>query len=85
MLEHKRALEDLQRTMQEKVGKRQTEQITILYRDVQGAVETYAKENGFHLVLAYGEQIDGADVFNFPNINRKMQGMDLGSLGGLLG
>ncbi|MBI3411219.1 MAG: OmpH family outer membrane protein [Planctomycetes bacterium] len=79
LLDHKRAIEDLQRTIQEKVGKRQAEQITTLYHDVSNAVEAYAKANGIHLVLAFGEQIDGADVFNFPNINRKMQGMDLGS------
>ena len=38
----------------------------------------YAQAHAIHVVLGYGEQIDG-DLYTFPNINRKMQGMDLGS------
>lgn len=78
LLAHQRAMEDLDRTMKEKVGKKQTEQIVTLYRDVSDAVTGYAKANGIHLVLAYGEQLEG-DRFNFANIDRVFKGMDLGS------
>jgi Skp family chaperone for outer membrane proteins len=78
ILNNKRQLEDLDREARAKVGKRQEEQIITLYKDVNDLVKAYALNNGIHLVLAYGEQIEG-DLFTFPNINRKMQGMDLGS------
>src|SRR5262249_36340348 len=76
---NKRKLEDLDREARAKIGKRQEEQITILYKDVSDKVDAYAKNNGIHIVLAYGEQFEG-DLFAFPNLNRKMQGMDLGSV-----
>lgn len=78
VVQYKRAMEDLDQETQKNVGKRQEDQIVNLFKDVNDAVKSYAVANGIHLVLAYGEQIEG-DPFNFPNINRKMQGMDLGS------
>src|SRR5205823_6255678 len=65
-------------TMQDKVGKRQTDQITTLYKDMNDTVTVYAKSNGIHLILAYGEQLEG-NPFNFTNVNRQFQGMDLGA------
>lgn len=78
ILGNKRKLEDLDREARAKVGKRQEEQIIALYKDVSDKVKSYAMSNGIQLVLAYGEQIEG-ELYTFPNINRKMQGMDLGS------
>lgn len=77
ILANQRKLEDLDREARRRIGKKQEEQIVLLYKDVAGQVETYAKTNGIHLVLAYGDPAEG-DHFTFPNINRKMQGMDLG-------
>lgn len=75
---NKRMLEDLELKVRKLVGKAQEDQIINLYKEVTGAVEAYAKANGIHLVMGYGEQIDG-DLYSIANINRKMQGMDLGS------
>jgi len=78
VVDYKRALEDLDVETQKKVGKKQEEQITGLFRDLNNAVGAYAKANGIHMVLGYGQQLEG-DLFTFANITRQMQGMDLGS------
>jgi Skp family chaperone for outer membrane proteins len=75
---NQRKLEDLEVLVRKLVGTTQEEQIINLYKEVHRAIEAHARANGIHVVLGYGEQIDG-DIYAFANINRKMQGMDLGS------
>jgi Skp family chaperone for outer membrane proteins len=75
---NQRMLEDLEMKVRKLVGTTQEDQIVNLFREVQAAIQAYAQANGIHVVLGYGEQIDG-DIYAFGNINRKMQGMDLGS------
>jgi Skp family chaperone for outer membrane proteins len=75
---NKRKLEDLELQVRKVMGKTQEDQIITLFREVNDAIKGYAQANGIHFVLGYGEQIDG-DLYSFPNVNRKMQGMDLGS------
>jgi Skp family chaperone for outer membrane proteins len=77
IVNHKRKIEDLNREAQGKFLK-QTEQQTVqIFKEVKGAVQAYAMANGYHIVLAYAEPID-TDPDSLPNINRKVQGMDLG-------
>jgi Skp family chaperone for outer membrane proteins len=78
LLSLKRKMEDLDMQARKLIGKKQEDQIVMLYKEVAGAVQGYAQANGIHLVLGFGEQIEG-DLYSFLNINRKMQGMDLGS------
>jgi Skp family chaperone for outer membrane proteins len=73
---NQRKLEDLELKVRQLVGKTQEDQIINLFKEVQDAIQRYAQANGIHVVLGYGEQIDG-DVYAFANINRKMQGMDI--------
>ncbi len=75
---NRRKLEDLELQVRKLVTKTQEDQIIYLYKEVDAAVQGYARSNGIEMVLGYGEQTDG-DSFSFPNINRKMQGMDLAS------
>ncbi len=77
--DHQRKLEDLELQVRKLIGKTQEEQIIGLYKEVEKAIESYARANAISVVLGYGEQTDG-DIYAFPNINRKMQGMDLGGL-----
>jgi Skp family chaperone for outer membrane proteins len=77
--EHQRKLEDLELTVRKLIGKTQEEQIIGLFREVEDAIKRYATAQAISVVLGYGEQTDG-DLYAFPNINRKMQGMDLGGL-----
>jgi Skp family chaperone for outer membrane proteins len=78
LLKLKRDMEDLDMQARKLIGKKQEEQIVILYKEVTGAIQAFAKANSYHLVLGYGQQIEG-DPYSFANINRMMQGMDLGS------
>ncbi len=78
LLDVKRSLEDLDMQAKKLVGKKQEEQIVTLYKEVVGAIQGVAQSQGYQLVLGYGQQIDG-DIFSVQNINRIMQGMDLGS------
>ncbi len=78
LLKLKRDMEDLDMQAKKLIGKKQEDQIVALYKEVVGAIQAFAQSNGYQLVLGYGQQIEG-DVYTFPNINRIMQGMDLGS------
>ncbi|MBM4068660.1 MAG: OmpH family outer membrane protein [Planctomycetes bacterium] len=79
ILKNKRDLEDLGREAQRLVGKKNEEQVVQLYKEVNEAVKRHAQQQGFHIVLAYGEnQKSGADPLNFANISRKVQGMEMG-------
>ncbi|MFO0970248.1 MAG: OmpH family outer membrane protein [Gemmataceae bacterium] len=72
-----RKLEDMQRQVQAEIGKKQETQIITLYKDLNTAIDAFAKANSYQLVLGYGD-ITG-DLFTVENIDRKMKGMDLGS------
>lgn len=78
LLKLKRDMEDIDREARNLIGKKQEDQIITLYKEVIGAIQTFATAHGYHLVLGYGQQIEG-DPYSFANINRIMQGMDLGS------
>lgn len=73
---NQRKLEDLELRVRNLIGTTQQQQVTALYKEVQGAIAAFARANGVNIVLAYGEQIDG-DLYSFQNINRKMHGMEL--------
>jgi Skp family chaperone for outer membrane proteins len=76
---NQRKLEDLQYEVKKAITKIQEDNIISLLKEVNGAIEAYAKANNIQIVLGFGEQIDG-DLYTFPNITRKMQGMDQGGL-----
>jgi Skp family chaperone for outer membrane proteins len=74
----KRDMEDLDMQAKKLIGKKREEQIVMLFKEMTDAINAFAQANGYQLVLGYGQQIDG-DLYSFGNINRLMQGMDLGS------
>ncbi len=78
--DRKRALEDANLAVRKLIGKQSEEQLVQLWREVVERVEIYGKQNGFHIVLGYGDPQDAKDLHTFANINRKMQGMDAGGL-----
>jgi Skp family chaperone for outer membrane proteins len=75
----RRRLEDLQRQARSKLGKAQEATLLLLWKDAREAVKTYATENGIELVLAYGDPKESELLDLFPNVNRKMQAMDMGA------
>lgn len=78
IVENRRKLEDLDRDVRKLIGKKQEDQLIVLYKDVVGATKAYAEANGITLVFGYGEPFEGTDLYSFLNISRKMQGMGLG-------
>lgn len=78
IINNKRQLEDLQEQAKVLIGKKNEEQVVQLYKEVSDAVQRYAVANGFHMVLAYGENGKQQDPFSFANISRKVQGMEMG-------
>ena len=74
-----RQLEDLDLQARKLIGKKQETQLIQLYKEIQAAVQSYGAQSGYHAIFAYGDPPD-QDLFSFTNINRKMQGMDMGAL-----
>jgi Skp family chaperone for outer membrane proteins len=74
----KRQIEDLDKEARKAFGKKRETQIVQLYKEVDDAVKRYAPANGFHLVLAYGEPVNAADMYSPPNIARKLEGIQMG-------
>jgi Skp family chaperone for outer membrane proteins len=75
----KRRLEDLALEYRKKVSKRTEEQLVQLYKEVNDKIKNYAVAQGFHMILGYGEPMDG-DLLSFVNVTRKMQAMDQGGV-----
>lgn len=80
ILDHKRKLEDLDRNVRSVIGKKQEDQLVQLWKEVNTHIQAFAQANGIHLVMGYGDPLTPEEMTAFPNINRKMQGMDLGSV-----
>ncbi len=80
ILDRKRAMEDMDREVRNLIGKQQEEQLVQLWKEVTTHIRAYGASRGFHIVLGYGDPPDAKELDTFPNINRKMQGMDLGGL-----
>jgi len=75
-----RQLKDLQRKAQDNkdefnrvVGRKQEEQLKILYMDVQDTAQRYAMAHNFELVLHYNDATTKEDFWSGANIARKIQ------------
>jgi Skp family chaperone for outer membrane proteins len=75
----KKKLDDIDAAMRNAIGKRQEDNLLILWNEVREGVRLYAEQQKLGLVLGYGDPSDKRDLDLFPNVNRKMQAMDLGS------
>jgi Skp family chaperone for outer membrane proteins len=76
---HKRMLEDMSIEIQNQLGKKQEDNLVALWKEVNMGIKAVAEAYGFQIVLGYGDPMDKDLMDKFPNINRKMQAMDLGS------
>jgi Skp family chaperone for outer membrane proteins len=75
----KTKLEEMDKTIKAQIGKRQEDNLMVLWREVQEATRLYATKQGLQVVIGYGDPMEMRDIDGFPNVNRKMQAMDLGS------
>jgi len=80
ILDRKRALEDMDREVRNLIGGQQEQQLVQLWKEVTTHIKLYGKTRGFQVVLGFGDPMETKDLDTFANINRKMQGMDLGGL-----
>ncbi len=79
IVKHQRELEDMERTVKDLLGKKQEDNLVTLWKEVNMGIEGVAKAYGFQIVLGFGDPMQKEMLGLFPNINRKMQAMDLGS------
>jgi Skp family chaperone for outer membrane proteins len=68
-----REVQDLGDSAKKHLAKMQDEAAVVIYREVQQAVEHYARSNDIELVVHYNDAISPSDMFNPMNIQRKMQ------------
>ena len=76
---HKRELEDMDTQIRGLLGKKQEDNLVTLWNEVNMGIEAVSKAYGFQIVLGYGDPTEAKLLNQFPNVNRKMQAMDLGS------
>jgi hypothetical protein len=79
IVKNQRQLEDMDREIKNLLGKTQEENLVTLWKEVNTGIERVAQAYGFQIVLGYGDPMDKETLNLFPNVNRKMQAMDLGS------
>jgi Skp family chaperone for outer membrane proteins len=65
-------MEDNKTEIQLQLGKRNDEEMKIIYRDIYGAVQGYATSHGLDLVLHYNDAITQEDFMSAQNIARKL-------------
>src|SRR5262249_13828114 len=71
--ELQRLIEDNKQEAQKTLGKKQEEQLRILYMDVRAVVERTAQAYGFDMVLHFNDAVTPDEYWSAPNIARKMQ------------
>ena len=76
---NKRSLEDMSAEISRLLGKKQEDNLVTLWKEVNMGIDAVAKAYGFQIVLGYGDPLEKELLHQFPNVNRKMQAMDLGS------
>ena len=77
--ENRRKLEDMDRDVRKLVGKKQEEQLQVLWRDVNNIVKGYANSQGIQVVMGYGDPTEALELEGIPNIGRKMNALDMGA------
>lgn len=73
MKELQRLVEDNKNDAQKVVGKKQEEQIKILFMDVHAVVTRVAQARGYEMVLQFNDATESLEYWSAQNIVRKMQ------------
>jgi len=76
---NKRALEDMSADISRLLGKKQEDNLVTLWKEVNMGIKAVGEAYGFQVVLGYGDPMEKNLLDQFPNVNRKMQAMDVGS------
>jgi Skp family chaperone for outer membrane proteins len=65
-------MEDLKEKIQKKLGKRNDDEMKVIYKDVMEATQSYAPAHDLDLVLHYNDAITPEDSLSAKNIARKL-------------
>jgi Skp family chaperone for outer membrane proteins len=76
---NKRDIEDMSTEISRVLAKHQEENLVTLWKEIEVGVSTVAEAGKYNLVVGYGDPVEENMLYKFPNINRKMQAMDMGS------
>ncbi|MEI8229352.1 MAG: OmpH family outer membrane protein [Planctomycetota bacterium] len=68
----KREIEDANNEAQVQIGKRESELVVALYKEIQDATSRVAQSQGFDIVLHYNDGLTSADYWSPQNIGRKI-------------
>jgi Skp family chaperone for outer membrane proteins len=79
IVKNQRELEDMDREIKALLGKKQEDNLVTLWKEVNTGIERVSQAYGFQMVLGFGDPMEKETLNLFPNVNRKMQAMDLGS------
>ncbi|MFO0845803.1 MAG: OmpH family outer membrane protein [Gemmataceae bacterium] len=78
--EIERRLKDIQRQLEDNkveaqkiVGKKQEDQLKILYADIRTVVDRFAQAHGYEMVLHYNDAVTAEEYWSAQNIARKLQ------------
>ena len=70
-----RQVQDLGEAAKKQLGKMRDEQAVQIYREVEEAVQRYARANDIEMVLHYSDAVATADLYHPANVQRKIQTM----------
>ena len=68
-----RDVQDLGERAKKELGKMRDEQAVLIYREVEEAVQVFARAYDIEMVLHYNDAVVPADLYNPMNIQRKLQ------------
>jgi len=74
-----RRLEDMRSRYKDGLGKNTEDRLVVLYKEVNEEIRRVAVSQGYHLILGYGEPVDG-NLFSIANVTRKQDAMDQGAI-----
>jgi Skp family chaperone for outer membrane proteins len=74
----RRQLEDMSVEIQKSLGTKQEQNLVTLWKEVNLGIKAVAQSQGYSLIIGYGDPMEKELMDAFPNVNRKMQAMDLG-------
>src|SRR5262249_29102370 len=68
-----REMQDMGEDAKKQLGKKRDDQAVIIYKEIEEAVQVYARARDIDLVLHFNDNIVPADMYNPMNVQRKLQ------------
>jgi Skp family chaperone for outer membrane proteins len=72
-----REVQDMGETAKKQLGKMRDDQASLIYQEVEMAVQAYARANDIEMVLHFNDAITKQDLYNPINVQSKLQSRSL--------